>query len=390
MTACQQLAPEVGTAAACRSMEVSRATFYRRLCRAEQLEVDAQPRPKPVRALSDEERGKVVEILHQERFMDKAPATVYATLLDEGTYLCSTRTMYRILGEEGEVRERRDQLRHPHYSAPQLLATGPNQVWSWDITKLLGPVKWSHFYLFVILDLFSRYVVGWMIADRESAVLAERLIRETCEKQNIEPGQLTIHADRGSSMTSKPVALLMADLGITKTHSRPHVSDDNPYSESQFKTLKYHPTFPERFGSIEDARAFCQRFFPWYNTEHRHSGIGLLTPATVHYGNDAIVTHQRQLVLTAAFSNHPERFVRGAPQPPRVPDAVWINKPKPASTSTEILAPLPDHTPNHGVFEFGPERDRRSWGFLEADFFNPVPQVTGNERKFVEQVSQSR
>ena len=235
--------------------------------------------------------------------MDKAPATVYATLLDEGTYLCSTRTMYRILGEEGEVRERRDQLRHPHYSAPQLLATGPNQVWSWDITKLLGPVKWSYFYLFVILDLFSRYVVGWMIAHRESAVLAERLIRETCEKQNIEPGQLTIHADRGSSMTSKPVALLMADLGITKTHSRPHVSDDNPYSESQFKTLKYHPTFPERFGSIEDARSFCQQFFPWYNTEHRHSGIGLLTPATVHYGKDAIVTNQRELVLTAAFSN---------------------------------------------------------------------------------------
>jgi len=390
MTACQQLAPEVGIAAACRSMEVSRATFYRRLCQAERPLRAGQPRPKPVRALSDEERGKVVEILHQERFMDKAPATVYATLLDEGTYLCSTRTMYRILGKEGEVRERRDQLRHPHYSAPQLLAMGPNQVWSWDITKLLGPVKWSYFYLFVILDLFSRYVVGWMIAHRESAVLAERLIRETCEKQNIEPGQLTIHADRGSSMTSKPVALLMADLGITKTHSRPHVSDDNPYSESQFKTLKYHPTFPERFGSIEDARAFCQQFFPWYNTEHRHSGIGLLTPATVHYGKDSIVTNQRQLVLTAAFSNHPERFARGAPQPPRVPDAVWINKPKPASTSTEILAPLPDHTPNHGVSEFGPERDRRSWGFLEADFFNPVPQVTGNELKFVEQVSQSR
>ena len=271
MTVCQQLAPEVGIAAACRSMEVSRATFYRRLFQAERPEVAIQPRPKP-RALSDEERGKVVEILHQERFMDKAPATVYATLLDEGTYLCSTRTMYRILGKEGEVRERRDQLRHPHYSAPQLLAMGPNQVWSWDITKLLGPVKWSYFYLFVILDLFSRYVVGWMIADRESAVLAERLIRETCEKQNIEPGQLTIHADRGSSMTSKPVALLMADLGITKTHSRPHVSDDNPYSESQFKTLKYHPTFPERFGSIEDARSFCHQFFPWYNTATAESG----------------------------------------------------------------------------------------------------------------------
>jgi putative transposase len=390
MTACQQLAPEVGIAAACRSMEVSRATFYRRLCQAERPLRAAQPRPKPVRALSDEERGKVVEILHQERFMDKAPATVYATLLDEGTYLCSPRTMYRILGKEGEVRERRDQLRHPHYSAPQLLATGPNQVWSWDITKLLGPVKWSYFYLFVILDLFSRYVVGWMLAHRESAVLAERLIRETCEKQNIESGQLTIHADRGSSMTSKPVALLMADLGITKTHSRPHVSDDNPYSESQFKTLKYHPTFPERFGSIEDARAFCQQFFPWYNTEHRHSGIGLLTPATVHHGKDAIVTNQRQLVLTAAFSNHPERFVRGAPRSPRVPDAVWINKPKPTSTSTAILAPLPDNTPNHGVSEYGPKRDRRSWGFLEADSFNPVPQLTGNELKFVEQVSQSR
>jgi putative transposase len=390
MTTCQQLAPEVGIAAACRSMEVSRATFYRRLYRAERPEVDTQPRPKPVRALSDEERGKIVEILHQERFMDKAPATVYATLLDEGTYLCSPRTMYRILGEEGEVRERRDQLRHPHYSAPQLLATGPNQVWSWDITKLLGPVKWSYFYLFVILDLFSRYVVGWMIAHRESAVLAERLIRETCEKQNIQSGQLTIHADRGSSMTSKPVALLMADLGITKTHSRPHVSDDNPYSESQFKTLKYHPTFPERFGSIEDGRAFCQQFFPWYNTEHRHSGIGLLTPATVHYGQDAIVTNQRELVLTAAFSNHPERFVRGAPRPPRVPDAVWINKPKPASTSTAILAPLPDNTPDHGVSEYGPKRDRRSWDSLEADFFNPVPQLTGNELKFVEHVSQSR
>jgi putative transposase len=390
MTACQQLAPEVGIAAACRSMEVSRATFYRRLCQAERPLRAAQPRPKPVRALSDEERGKVVEILHQERFMDKAPATVYATLLDEGTYLCSPRTMYRILGKEGEVRERRDQLRHPHYSAPQLLATGPNQVWSWDITKLLGPVKWSYFYLFVILDLFSRYVVGWMLAHRESAVLAERLIRETCEKQNIESGQLTIHADRGSSMTSKPVALLMADLGIRKTHSRPHVSDDNPYSESQFKTLKYHPTFPERFGSIEDARAFCQQFFPWYNTEHRHSGIGLLTPATVHHGKDAIVTNQRQLVLTAAFSNHPERFVRGAPRSPRVPDAVWINKPKPTSTSTAILAPLPDNTPNHGVSEYGPKRDRRSWGFLEADSFNPVPQLTGNELKFVEQVSQSR
>jgi putative transposase len=259
--------------------------------------------------LSEAERGEVLEMLHQERFMDKAPAAVYATLLDEGKYLCSMRTMYRILEAAGEVRERRDQLRHPHYSAPQLLATGPNQVWSWDITKLLGPVKWSYFYLFVILDIFSRYVVGWMIAHRESATLAERLIRETCEKQSIEPGQLTIHADRGSSMTSKPVALLLADLGITKTHSRPHVSDDNPYSESQFKTLKYRPEFPERFGSIEDTRAFCQRFFPWYNREHRHSGIGLLTPEIVHYGKAELATTARESVLAAAFSAHPERFV---------------------------------------------------------------------------------
>jgi len=388
MTVCQEFAPEVGIAAACRSLDVPRATFYRRL-HGTTPKVDAQARPKPARALSDTERAQVLEILHQDRFMDKAPAEVYATLLDEGRYLCSTRTMYRILEAAGEVRERRDQLRHPHYSAPQLLATNPNQVWSWDITKLLGPVKWTYFYLYVILDIFSRHVVGWMIAHRESAALAERLIRETCEKQKIESGQLTIHADRGSSMTSKPVALLLADLGITKTHSRPHVSDDNPYSESQFKTLKYRPTFPERFGSIEDARAFCQGFFPWYNREHRHSGIGLMTPEVVHYGKAELATTEREFVLAAAFCMHPERFVRGTPRAPRVPEAVWINKPKPSSSDSETSITR-DEATNQGVSGYGPGRDRRSWGILEGVFPEPTLQGTKNEPKFVAQVSQSR
>ena len=388
MTVCQEFAPEVGIAAACRSLDVPRATFYRRL-HGTMPKVDAQARPKPARALSDTERTQVLEILHQDRFMDKAPAEVYATLLDEGRYLCSTRTMYRILEAAGEVRERRDQLRHPHYSAPQLLATNPNQVWSWDITKLLGPVKWTYFYLYVILDIFSRYVVGWMIAHRESAVLAERLILETCEKQKIEPGQLTIHADRGSSMTSKPVALLLADLGVTKTHSRPHVSDDNPYSESQFKTLKYRPTFPERFGSIEDARIFCQEFFPWYNRAHRHSGIGLMTPEVVHYGKGELATIERDFVLTAAFRMHPERFVRGTPRAPRVPEAVWINKPKPSSSDSDTSR-TPENSTDQGVSGYGPGRDRRSWGILEGVFSEPTLHGTQNEPKFVAQVSQSR
>jgi putative transposase len=219
----------------------------------------------------------VLDHLHSERFSDKAPAEVFATLIDEGIYLCSIRTMHRIVAQNGELKERRNQLRHPQYKKPELLATGPNQVWTWDITKLLGPAKWTYFHLYVILDIFSRFVVGWMVAPRETAELAKRLIADTCQKQGIVAGTLTIHADRGTSMTSKPVALLMADLGVTKTHSRPRVSDDNPYSESQFKTLNYRPEFPERFGSIEDSRAFCQGFFPWYHTEHHHSGIALLT-----------------------------------------------------------------------------------------------------------------
>jgi putative transposase len=335
MTAAHQLGQKVGRAAACRALNVPRASLYRHLRPSQPVAPEA-PRPSPPRALAPAEQQTVLDVLHSERFQDKTPAEVFATLLDEGTYLCSLRTMYRILEQAGEVRERRDQLRHPSYQKPQLLATGSNQVWSWDITKLLGPVKWTYFYLYVILDIFSRYVVGWMVAQRESAELAKRLIGETCRKQNIAPDQLTIHADRGTSMTSKPVALLLADLGVTKTHSRPHVSDDNPFSESQFKTLKYRPEFPERFGSIQDARAFCQVFFPWYNTEHHHSGIGLLTPEVLHYGRADEVIAQRQIVLSRAFQRNPERFVRAHPRPPAPPTAVWINPPPlPAASEQE-------------------------------------------------------
>jgi putative transposase len=331
MQAAEQLAPAVSTVAACQALEVSRASLYRKRQQAREPSVPA-PRPQSARALAPAEREAVLEHLHSQRFLDKAPSEVYATLLDEGAYLCSIRTMYRILDQHQEVRERRNQLSRPNYQKPELLATAPNQVWSWDITKLLGPVKWTYFYLYVILDIFSRYAVGWMVADGESRELAKRLIAETCAKQHIQPGELTLHADRGPSMTSHPVALLLSDLGITKTHSRPHVSDDNPYSESQFKTLKYRPEFPERFGSLQDARGFCQSFFHWYNCEHHHTGIGLLTPQTVHYGLAQQVIAERQRVLDQAFQRRPERFVRRAPQPPSLPPAAWINPPqKPTS-----------------------------------------------------------
>lgn len=326
MTAAEALAQNVGRAGACRALNVPRASLYRSLHPAQQPNPPAF-RPTPSRALAPQERQGILDDLHSERFRDKAPTEVYATLLDEGVYHCSVRTMYRLLEQEGELRERRDQLRHPNYKKPELLATAPNQVWSWDITKLLGPAKWTYFHLYVILDIFSRYVVGWMVAPRETAELAKRLIADTCQKQAIDPGQLTIHADRGTSMTSKPVALLMADLGVTKTHSRPHVSDDNPFSESQFKTLKYRPEFPERFGSIEDARSFCQVFFPWYNSEHHHSGIGLLTPEVLHHGRAEEVIQRRQIVLSHAFQRNPERFVRFHPKPPAKPTAAWINPP---------------------------------------------------------------
>jgi len=321
------VAPEIGLAPACRALGVSRASVYRH--RSPPPERPAGPRSpqRSPRALSDSERQAVLEQLHAERFVDASPAAVYATLLDEGEYLASQRTMYRLLAANAEVRERRNQLRHPTYARPELLARAPNELWSWDITKLKGPATWTWFYLYVILDVFSRYVPGWMVATRESAVLAERLIADTVAKQVIRPSTLTIHADRGSSMASRPVALLLADLGITKSHSRPHTSNDNPYSEAQFKTLKYRPTFPSRFGSIEDARAFCREFFGWYNTEHRHAGIGLMAPATVHAGRAPDVQAARALTLERAYAEHPERFVRRPPRPPELPSAVWINPP---------------------------------------------------------------
>jgi putative transposase len=269
----------------------------------------------------------VLAALHGERFIDAAPPTVYATLLDEGRYLASVPTMYRVLRAAGEVRERRRQAAHPPTVKPELVAEAPNRIWSWDITKLLGPVKWTYYSLYVVLDVYSRYVPGWLLAPRESAALAEHLLAETIAKHAVPPGQLTVHADRGPSMASKPVALLLADLGVTKSHSRPHVSNDNPYSEAQFKTLKYRPAFPERFGSLEDARAFCRTFFPWYNHDHRHSGIGLHTPADVHTGQAALVRARRAAVLAGAYAAHPERFVRRPPEPPALPAPAWINRP---------------------------------------------------------------
>ncbi len=320
-----------GIRSLCMALGIARASYYR----VQSPITSPNPERSHPRALSVEERQAVLSVVNSERFCDQAPAEVYATLLDEEQYLCSERTMYRILAENQEVRERRDQLSHPQYAAPELLASRPNEVWSWDITKLLGPAKWTYFYLYVILDIFSRYVVGWMVAYRESAQLAKRLIEQTLERQGIEPGKLTLHADRGSSMTSKPVAFLLAELGVTKTHSRPHVSNDNPYSESQFKTMKYRPEFPERFGSYQDARGFCGEFFPWYNQEHHHSGLGFLTPFEVHFGKAEQQREKRALVLQRAFEKNPERFVRGLPQPAALPERVWINKPSEVGSSND-------------------------------------------------------
>ena len=327
MEAAEQLGTSVGVKRACDSPGVSRATLYRHRASATEPAGEKASRPPPPLKLGADEHQAVLDLLHSERFVDASPHTIHATVLEEGRYPCSVRTMYRILAEEGEVRERRNVLRHPRYAKPELLATGPNQLWSRDITKLKGPVKWTYFYLYVILDVFSRYVVGWMVATRESAALAKKLIGETCAKQGIEPGQLTVHADRGSSMTSKAVALLLADLGVTKTHSRPHVSNDNPFSEAQFKTLKYRPEFPQRFGSLEDSRAFCRPFFRWYNTEHRHSGIVFMTPEDVHYGRSSQILEARSATLDAAFEAHPERFKGKRPSPKALPQAVWINPP---------------------------------------------------------------
>ena len=329
----EQLAPTLGLATACDILQVPRSSIYR----ARQPKPATRPQPELVRALSDAEREAVHHTLNSERFADQAPREVYATLLDEGTYLCSPRTMYRVLDEHAEVRERRAQLRHPAYAKPELLATRPNQVWSWDITKLLGPAKWIYYYLYVMLDIFSRYVVGWLIADREAGSLAELLIAEACAKQQIARDQLTIHADNGGPMIAKPVTLLMADLGVSPSHSRPHVSNDNPFSEAQFKTMKYQPDYPERFGSQVDARTWAQTFFPWYNDEHHHSGIGYLTPAAVHYGDASRLFAERQQTLKAAYAAHPERFVKGQPVPPALPMTVWINPPKQVAGPSAVV-----------------------------------------------------
>lgn len=331
----EELTPVVGTRPACRALGAAPATIYRRRRPPEPR--PPRPRPPPERALSAAEREAVLAELCSERFTDSSPAQVWATLLDEGRYLASERTMYRLLAAaNGHVSERRDQLTHPAYERPELLAERPNEVWSWDISKLKGPAKWSCFYLYAILDVFSRYAVGWTVQHRESAELAKALIAQASEQQRIGPGTLTVHADRGSSMTSKPVAMLLADLGVLKTHSRPQTSTDNPYSEAQFRTLKYRPGFPQRFDSIEHARAFCREFFGWYNREHRHSGIGLMTPATVHYGRADAVHAERTRVLEAAYAANPERFVRRTPSPPPVPAAAWINKPTPRRSLTKF------------------------------------------------------
>lgn len=317
-------AAALGVAPCCSALGIPRASYYRWL----RPQHGPHQRRRVPRALSAVEQQQVLDTLHAARFVDHAPAQVVATLLDEQQYLCSERTMYRLLRQHGEIRERRDQRRHPSYRRPELLATAPRQLWSWDITKLPGPTKWSHFHLYVILDVFSRYVVGWMVAERESAELAQQLIAQSCARQGIQPGQLTLHADRGASMRSKPVALLLSDLGVTKTHARPHTSDDNPYSEAHFKTLKYRPGCPDRFGSVQHARQWAGDLMRWYNTEHRHSGLGLMTPESVHQGRATELRARRQQTLHAVYLKMPQRFVRGEPTPPPLPTQVWINKPK--------------------------------------------------------------
>jgi putative transposase len=345
MRAAEELAQIMSVTTACQVLNVPRSSLYRARQPQPKTSAPRNQRPTPARALSDAEKEEVRNVLNSERFQDQSPREVYATLLDENEYLCHWRTMYRVLDEHQEVRERRNQLRQLAYAKPELLATGPNQLWSWDITKLRGAVTGTYYYLYVMLDVFSRYVVGWLLAERESAGLAEELTTAACAKQQIEPGQLTIHADRGGAMIAKSMTLLMSDLGVNKSHSRPHVSDDNPYSEAQFRTLKYSPGYPDRFGSLADARQWCGCFFPWYNQEHHHTSLNLLTPADVHYGRAQRAPEaklaQRQVVLERAYAAHPERFVQGPPTTPPLATAVWINRPSAAdSSASPPLAPV--------------------------------------------------
>jgi putative transposase len=322
----EALAQEVPVTRACEALGYPRSSFYH--ARRPNPTNKKRERPSPARALSESERAEVQDLLNSQRFQDSSPHQVYATLLDEGAYYCSISTMYRILHQHNEVRERRNQRRHPSYTKPELLATEPNELWSWDITKLRGPVTWQLFYLYVVLDVFSRYVVGWMIAERESGDLAKQLLVESYRKQGVDQEQLTLHADRGSPMICKTIAQLLIDLGVSKSHARPHTPNDNPFSEAQFKTMKYRPDYPARFSSIEEARQWARAFFHWYNNEHHHSQLGLMTPAAIHYGQAATLTSQRQATLKTAYETHPERFVNGLPKPPKVPTEVWINPPQ--------------------------------------------------------------
>ncbi len=328
----QQLAQHIGVSQACQQLGVPRSTLYR----ARQPKPAAKPRPRPTRALSPEQRTEIHQLLNSERFQDDAPRQVYAKLLDDDRiYVCHWRTMYRILHQYQEVGERRNQLQHPPAAKPVLVATAANQVWSWDITHLPGPSKRSCFYLYVIIDIFSRYVPGWLVAEEQSAAMAETLISQTCTKQNIQPKQLTLHADRGGPMRAKTMVQLLADLKLSKSHSRPYTPDDNPYSEAQFKTMKYRPDFPERFADIAQALTWSRSFFAWYNHDHRHSALALMTPAMVHHNQVEQIQTQRQQILQAAYQAHPERFVRGQPTLPQLPSEVWINKPDPDLNFTD-------------------------------------------------------
>lgn len=317
----------------CKSLGCPRSTLYRSLKEPVPLR-PKEKRPSPPRTLSLLEQQEVLATLNSDRFIDSSPAEVFATLLDEGQYLCSVRTMYRILIENGQS-VIRYQSAPRSFKKPELLASQPGELWSWDITKLKAAQKWSYYYLYTIMDVFSRYVVGWLVAEKEDAELAKALIAEACLQQEIVPGTLTIHADRGASMTSKSVSQLMCDLGVARSHSRPHVSNDNPYSEAGFKTLKYHPGFPDRFGSLQDSREVCRNFYNWYNEEHHHSGIAMLTPKQVHSGMHEQVLKQRDIVLAQAYMNKKERFVKGMSKSNVLPEAVWINKPE-NKTESEI------------------------------------------------------
>jgi putative transposase len=321
------LSEKIGTKTACDVFGLPRSTYYYQLEPEVQVDFPSK-RKSPNFAYSQQEKQEILNIMNSDIYLDQTPYEIYASQLDEGNYLCSIRTLYRILDENNQVKERRNIKRTNTYQKPELLATQPNQVWSWDITKLKGPQKWTYFYLYVIIDIFSRYVVGWLVAFREKSSLAHKLIKETYERQNIEQGQLTIHADRGSSMKSKPVAFLLSDLGVTKSHSRPYVSNDNPYSESQFKTMKYRPDFPDNFNCIAAAREFCRNFFGWYNTKHYHSGIGFLTPESVHYGFAEKILLNRKDVLLQAFEKNPQRFRNKRPVLKNLLKSVWINKPE--------------------------------------------------------------